>query len=471
MFGWLKVFFMSNQKIDKTPLSYPEINIDKVVKELGLERLAKENGKNELPATESINLDSNEKKIETFFYAKMAESQATSNRRLVDYNTTISDTDLNNQKARIENITEYTSLQIKSTIARAKINLTSLKEDKKKYHEELSRFKKNNKLDMESNYSNNRIFNYSIVIFLLVVETVINTYFFAKGNDFGYVGGAFQAFIFSFMNIAVGFVFAGWICTRYINHVSITKKILAWLGLLVYAVYLLSINLFIAHYRQALSVDIDTATSTAFTELFASPFMFTEIDSFLLVSVGIIASLISVYEGHSIDDPYPKYGATHRNYLDVEKAYVLECEFVTSESTILRKEFISTVEKTNDEVDEEYQFLYQLGQVKQALISNYDARVSILTGACDAVIRKYRDLNMINRETKAPTYFMKNWVPTKEFKLVGDKSDDIKISEQKDLYDGFPAFTQHKLNDVEKLYSDLFDQIHQVMPTINNPEI
>jgi len=113
------------------------MDIDKIAKELGLDKLAIEAAASELPRTDTTSPDDKERKIHTYIYNKLTDLTSLANKKLVQYNTAISDTDLNQQRARINNITEHTSLKIKTLISTEKDKLVGMQNDKIKFNNEL----------------------------------------------------------------------------------------------------------------------------------------------------------------------------------------------------------------------------------------------------------------------------------------------------------------------------------------------
>ena len=58
----------------------------------------------------------------------------------------------------------------------------------------------------------------AIIIFILIIETMLNGYFFGKGNPLGLVGGWFLALILSLINITIG-ISVGKYILPYKNHI------------------------------------------------------------------------------------------------------------------------------------------------------------------------------------------------------------------------------------------------------------
>ena len=225
LFTWFrKLFYEGRFKFDDISFKCL-VDVDGMTKELDLNRLAIEAAENELPRSDATSPDDKERKIHTYIYERLTDLTNLANKKLVHYNTAISDTDLNHEFARVTNITEQTSSNIKTLVTEAKEELRTLQDKKIQLAKELEEFKDTNKLDRDPTYPDSNLFNYSVVISVLVIEAGLNSYFFAKGLELGLLGGFSQSIIVAAMNISLGLFVAGMILLRYISHVSFLYRL------------------------------------------------------------------------------------------------------------------------------------------------------------------------------------------------------------------------------------------------------
>ena len=117
MFTWFrKLFYEGRFKFDDISFKCL-VDVDGMTKELDLNRLAIEAAENELPRSDATSPDDKERKIHTYIYERLTDLTNLANKKLVHYNTAISDTDLNHELARIKNIS-YRSKGRATDIAR-----------------------------------------------------------------------------------------------------------------------------------------------------------------------------------------------------------------------------------------------------------------------------------------------------------------------------------------------------------------
>ena len=106
----------------------------------------------------------------------------------------------------------------------------------------------------------------------------------------------------------------GWFVLRQRNHRKLTHKFLAVLGVIFYTGLAVGFNLLVAHYRDALGgPNPEDAGTVALRTFAAKPLHIADINSFLLLAMGIGFSLIALADGYLMDDSYPGYGRLTRD--------------------------------------------------------------------------------------------------------------------------------------------------------------
>lgn len=192
--------------------------------------------------------------------------------------------------------------------------LKRLARDKANKEQTLRHFRLDNRLTKrEASYPESRAFHIGLILLALLGESIVNVYFYAYASDFGFIGGWLSALIVSTGNIMVS-ILIGLVCLRYMHHVSIFKKIVAWLGFVIFVVLLAILHLGAGHYRELLLLDPESAHLRVIPETLANPFGITDLDSFVLVLVGIAISILVIRKGYTYDDAYPGYGKLWRDW-------------------------------------------------------------------------------------------------------------------------------------------------------------
>ena len=133
--------------------------------------------------------------------------------------------------------------------------------------------------------------HYGIVAVLIVVEAVLNGAMLARGMENGLVGGWAVALGVAVLNVVfLGFGFGGFFL-RLLHGRQVWRKGVGIFGLGGIAIAIYCSNLIVAHYRDALGVDPDTAGTAALSVWRAAPFnpfSLKDVQSLWLLALGIL---------------------------------------------------------------------------------------------------------------------------------------------------------------------------------------
>ena len=214
--------------------------------------------------------------------------------------------------------------------------------------EELDRFRQKHTITKrEANYPKSYILHFAWIFVFIFLEALANAYFFGQASSLGLLGGVFIGFITSFFNVVLSTI-AGFIL-RYKNHVvQKTRRI----GLAIFATLLLFIffiHLFIAHYREVLQVNPHLEISSVLKPMLHSPFVLHDMESIILISIGILVTLFSILKGMKIDDKYPGYGTVYRQWK------VSDNEFLDAKRQLrklMRELYTRTLNKSDNRMEE-----------------------------------------------------------------------------------------------------------------------
>ena len=158
---------------------------------------------------------------------------------------------------------------------------------------EYEKFRNDNKIERSSISPRSGALATGIIIFILIIETMLNGYFFGKGNPLGLVGGWFLALILSLINITIG-ISVGKYILPYKNHISKNRKNFAILGYIFYLIFIFGFNFLIGHWRDISALGIE-ASIDDFIIRTANPLFFEDIESILLIMVGFYFLFIQVF--------------------------------------------------------------------------------------------------------------------------------------------------------------------------------
>ena len=187
-------------------------------------------------------------------------------------------------------------------------------------YKELKLFKTQNNLERIPKYPTSVVFHFSIIVMVVILESLANMYLFAQGNDLGLLGGIFEAFLISVANVGVSVVI-GYIALPQIHHIDGRRRAMGYLGLIVAIVFACVFNLVAAHYRDLLVESKAEALLDALPSAFADPFDLT-FNGLVLLALGLVVSGLGLWKGYSADDPYPGYGPLARRYEDAKREFL-----------------------------------------------------------------------------------------------------------------------------------------------------
>ena len=458
----LRRFFMRPALLPEEPDC--QLDLDAWAEQLALDHLGEQAGRHELPASSATEPNDAERKVQAIIEQRMSALTDDSNQRLARYNTTIADTDINSQQQRLLNLSNNSTLRLRNLMAETRQTLSALKAEKQRYSDYFDAFKRTHKRSVDARYPQSRLLHYSVVAVLLLLESVLNGYFFARGSEFGLLGGVSQSLTVAVLNILPAFFIAGLVLMRYSGHVSLFKRSLARLGLLAWLGWIGLFNLGVAHYRDLLATRPEDALTLTLVELTGQPFALADINSWLLLFIGVLFALIAGWDGYRSDDPYPGYGSRQRWFLELDNYYSQETRRLGEQVAKVRGEYLDELQQLSAQAHDLYPHLFHLVEQKRALVERHRHCLQDLQAAGDALIHRYRQANRQARSTPAPAFFEQPWRSQRDYPLIGAEDDQHKIAAQKALFETLPARVQQATNDIETLYSEFLSEIQRLEP-------
>jgi len=439
------------------------IDLDAIAEQLAIKEKAEAAAINDLPQQNATNSDSTEREIQSYFSSKMATINRIVNEGLCFRNTSITDTNLQDERALISNHTEHSKLAVKSLMAREFRALKQLKKDLGDIEQEFHAFQSNNKLQRTAHYPDSQLLYFAIILLFWLLESAGNGYFFAEGSELGLLGGIGQAVIIAAINISIAFFLMGWVF-RYKNHASLWKKCLAYISLTIYLPCVFGFNLLVAHYREYFAFRPEDAGRLAVQRFIDTPLYLSEFNSWILFFMGLLFAVFAFIDGYKRDDAYPGYGKLHRRLQVLHEDYDEHRDDVVTQIEEVRHDFLRKLEEMKQAVLLKHTRLVHLVEDKQVFVAEYEHAMANFHATANALIYRYRDINRSQRKDSAPAYFEQDWLPSNEFKVRGAQDDIAVVEEQKQLFQDFPQYCQQRANEIEKLYVLFFQQLQSIDP-------
>ena len=385
------------------PIEFKVIDHNDLALELDVENLAKQAARENKPLTGSYSPDSNELKFKEDITKRAFQAGNKTKQTLTNLRDAISNTSITKMISEVEEINAKFEYEI-STLYKSKIYLLeNMVDEYRQSNDDINLFKKTNFIRRSANYPDSHILTFSLLIFSIIIESIINGIFFAEGSDAGLIGGVMIALIISFVNISVGFI-AGF-SLRYKNHINKAKVVFSYLVLLLLITFSCVFNLLIGHYREALEMDPDNAKSVAVERFTDGILTIYDVQSWLLIVIGLVFFSFAIYKGYKFDDEYPRYGKLCRNKEQLK-------EDINAEKDDICSVFDDKYEEINCKLDEIYENVQRISKSVNSYVNAKENQESIyhsytvhLQSCLNYVVTLYREVNTNERSSEAPDYF------------------------------------------------------------------
>ena len=374
-----------------TPDVFPQIDRERMKADLKLAERGKALGLKSLPKTQTD--DSVESDIVARFEEERHRNTTIFREQLATFNKRLTDINL---LAYFSNATDASRLaegEFNAEIQKRQGNLTAERDNVIAARQHYTKFRADNRLTAAPDVPQSLLFNISIIFAILAIEGVMNGFFFQYGASNGLLGGIAQAFLFSLANVGVS-VATGMYAVPYLYHIDFIKKLAGVVLTISYLWVLFSLNLIIAHYRDAIQVNPDTATHQALTIFLSNPLGIQDIQSVILAGMGIIFGLASVLDGLYMDDRYPGYGRAYRQIKRVYEEYNEKVDDAIDALTDIRDDAIQSLQQTREEALKRKAEYDAIQAHKTRLIAQFTSYLDYLETAANDLITFYRNENM-----------------------------------------------------------------------------
>lgn len=135
----------------------------------------------------------------------------------------------------------------------------------------------------------------------------MNAVMFSRGNEQGLLGGLLTAVIFSVLNVSFSTLLGIFACN--LHHTNPFRKVFGMVAVVVWIAFAAAFNFMIAHFRDL--IDAGTpwmeAVKGAVPAFVAHPIGLSSMDSWILVGIGLLISILAFMKGLNARDPFPGY--------------------------------------------------------------------------------------------------------------------------------------------------------------------
>lgn len=325
-------------------------------------------------------------------------------------------------------------------------NYTDFYRDMKREESAYNVFRAENKLThRQAHYPASSLLGISVIVLVCFVEAILNSYLFAKGSDFGLLGGVMQALMVSIINAgALAFIF-GYIGLPRTNHVVSQKRISGYILCALALLLVLTFNLAVGHYRGELIAGSAQPAKDALNSFVSSPTHLGDLEAWLLFFLGLGAFALASYKFYTLDDPYPEYGSVDKRFKEASQELNDKFNAIRAKA---QERLEQSILKVDEKFDELRQSVEQFGQAipeGKAAASALKQDAKALEHALTTALAEYRDVNRSVRVIDPPRYW-------------NDESLSLKIA---------PAAEQLEAEEIErnvnlrKEYDQLKDSVNE----------
>jgi hypothetical protein len=382
---------------------FPEIDEDKIARDLNLDAEGHSRGERDLPASDMKEHDVVEMsaiaRIETLRRAGLENyerNRRTYDERLARAGEYRKEVDIVAGTARGDFTAAVRNWKTSMTRSVERLNETFA------YREE---FRRENNLRRPAKIFSGWVSFISITAILVVLEAGMNAFMFAVGNEQGILGGMITAFIFSMLNVTFCTLAGLYACG--LHHRKITFKLLGLICLLAWFSFAIGFNLLIAHFRDLIDAGSqwEAAIQGAVPALTANPFGLSSLDSWILFGIGAVISTLAFLKGWHATDPFPGYARIEQDLALARDAHEESFERAILELTERRDDSIEELRDADKQVRE------GISEAIDALFgqSALNAHLMAFLDQCDVKVARllavYRDANRAARNDPEPASF------------------------------------------------------------------
>ena len=461
--------FLTKEEVlpEQIDLVFESVDIDRAVKTLNIKGNGSDDGAREIPGKDETTLGATELKIYLFIATETSQRKMQANEDMLHYDKAILESDIKDKFEEAKNLGTDTKLKMESILQEDKNRLIDSKDKFQKLERDYKKFKIDHKITYVPDIKLTYRLAVGILIVILLLESLLNGFFFAKGSPYGLLGGTMYAFLIAFVNIAIAWGLGRSICNK--NHFKKRLQTLGSMAIFGAVAWLTFYNLFVAHYRQQLDVDMKNAGTLAVKAFFQSPFALNDFGSWVLFFVGLVFGFIACIDGYFWDDPYPGYGKLYKRMEKSKEDWDQEQNDTMDRLEEEKTEQLDKFTEMQSTVRSDINYLNEVIGQKKVLVENLENIIEQIESTCKILIKTYREINIPHRQTDPPKYFLEDPAPPEHVTLdTNIKNDYARLKEQEKLRDEFVAMVEQIKNTVINLYKQGIQDISIISLDNNN---
>lgn len=375
-----------------------------------LDEKATENGSAELPDASAKHPDSPEQGVTQKVLSEWAWQGGAFLNELRAYADRLAQYSIHSEHERLRLLANDAIAKLGNASVRAPAELGPLKEAYLGARQELDSFKTRHGLDRPARKRSRRWTTFGLMFVLIAVESVVNGIFFAKGSQFGLLGGVGTAIGISIANVLFAFLL-GFGLARWVNYRNFLVRGSAFLLTVAGVGLIVALHAFAAQFRDAMAPSIgeDRAFALAIEQLMHAPWRVSSETSIYLFGLGLLFGLGAFWKGCTFDDPYPGYGPMDRRAVSAREEYSDQHAYFFDELQDIKDQAVEELKTGIAQVPLFPQRAENIRSQRAALVESFRAYETAAEAAANQLLARYRTANRRSRKTAAPAYFEDTW--------------------------------------------------------------
>ena len=434
--SWLKAIF----KGEDMGYEFPNVEVAKIEKSIGLKEKAIEDGKHDKPRSDSrarsnceeeAVVQSDEQRHNEV--SKAAKSLGSIKKIIID-----SAAELGKKHFFIDEI----KAECQQSVTTAVGSLSNLIDSFKTEDRELENYKLENKISRNPRplTTMSLIISIGVIVFLFIAEMRLNTKLLAPAMARGEEGGQAVALSVAILNVFVSFA-AGYLFVKNIHHYRAFKRRISQIGLFIYTVFIIYLNGVMGAFRATAELAgktkkwgqtvVEAVPGEQGNELlwFLGTVKF-DVYPLILTFVGITFAIASLWDGYLFDDPYPGYGKVGKKREDDKKEINRIRQHLSTE--VLGKAN-NEIKKTGERRDKLISQVITNWQKNvsdlENVFENYRRFATQIEDSIDHCMGEYRAYNSEYRKAPEPKYWLdeNGEVKIRCYNFPEEKKDPVKV--------------------------------------------
>lgn len=432
-----------------------DLNVDRVADELRLAAFGSERGAQNRPSSEAQTLDDIEHGIVERIEAHKQDANGIYLDHLHTYDERLTALSFEERFATIQQAAPEAVGDFRAEATIGRDELFVLRRRLNENETERERFRERHRIERPARLASpgKVILKIGVLAVLFILEVVINGSFLAKANLGGLLGGAAQAVTFAGLNIIASF-FWGMVLIRLVNRRNYLLKLIGLVSFLAYLAFAVTLNLTLSHLREippAVSLN-DTIGQEVLHRLLTAPAGLTDINSWVLFSIGLIFSLIAMADGLMFFDPYMGYSGLERRWIEASRQFADARVQLIERLRDIREDATEAMNEAARDLSVRRSEYDALLQGRARLSQRFEHHQSQIEQSCRALLEIYREANRGTRSTPAPDYFTKPYVMARISYAGGEPNPSARETLRQMISD-----TQALLNQQIRAIHEAFD--------------